>query len=81
MKLRIFILCSLNACLAFSFARQASAQLPIETAIVEEQTVVGVETTECHLSGTVSNAITEGLYDVLVTDADGSFASGLIFID
>ena len=81
MKLRILILCSLNACLAFSFAGKANAQLPIETAIVEEQTVVGVETTECLLAGTVSSAITEGLYEVLATDADGSFASGLIFIN
>jgi hypothetical protein len=81
MKLRILILCSLNACLAFCFADQANAQLPIETAIVEEQTAVGVETTECLLSGTVSNAISEGLYEVVLTDADGSFASGLIFID
>ena len=78
---RSAILCSLNACLAFSFAGKANAQLPIETAIVEEQTEVGVETTECLLSGTVSDAITEGLYEVVVTDADGSFTSGLIFVD
>lgn len=81
MKLRILILCSLNACLAFCFAGQANAQLPIETAIVEEQTVVGVGTTDYLLSGTVSSAITEGLYEVVLTDADGSFASGLIFFD
>ena len=41
-KLRILILFSLIAGLAFSFAGNANAQLPIETAIVEEQTVVGV---------------------------------------
>jgi hypothetical protein len=43
MKLRILILFSLIAGLAFSFAGNANAQLPIETAIVKEQTVVGVE--------------------------------------